>query len=46
MCDICGCTPCKCGDKVEEGKCAGCGKPSNECECEPKEKAEEVLPAE
>jgi len=37
MCDECGCTPCKCGAKVEEGVCEKCGKPPEECECEKEE---------
>ena len=35
MCQVCGCTPCeKCGGKIENEVCAGCGKSSTECACE------------
>lgn len=36
MCDVCGCTPCKCGKEIVDGVCSGCGKPADECTCEEK----------
>jgi hypothetical protein len=33
MCKTCGCTPCKCGEKIVNGVCEGCGKPYDECTC-------------
>jgi len=35
MCQECGCEPCaKCGAKIEDGKCSGCGKQAKDCDCE------------
>ena len=36
MCKTCGCTPCKCGGKIVNGVCEGCGKPYDNCTCEKK----------
>lgn len=42
MCQTCGCSPCKaCGRDIEDGVCAGCQKPSDECTCEPLEEEED-----
>jgi len=34
MCKSCGCTLCRCGRKIVDGVCEGCGKPYDECTCE------------
>lgn len=34
MCKTCGCMSCKCGRKIVDGVCEGCGKPYDECTCE------------
>lgn len=36
MCQTCGCTPCKCGRKIVNGVCEGCGKAYDDCTCEKK----------
>jgi hypothetical protein len=36
MCKVCGCTPCKCGKKIVNGKCEGCGKELDKCTCKKK----------
>lgn len=33
MCKTCGCTPCKCGRKIVNKVCEGCGKPYDDCTC-------------
>lgn len=33
MCKSCGCSPCKCGRKIVNKVCSGCGKKYNDCDC-------------
>ena len=35
MCKGCGCIACKCGRKIVNGVCEGCGKPYDACTCKP-----------
>ncbi len=38
MCEGCGCMSCEtCGGRIEDGVCAGCGEPANDCTCQPQE---------
>ena len=34
MCKVCGCTACRCGRKIINKVCAGCGQSYNNCTCE------------
>ena len=42
MCKTCGCTPCKCGGKIVNGVCEGCGKPYDNCTCEKKQYSHQI----
>ena len=35
MCKSCGCMRCKCGRRIVNGVCEGCGKPYEACDCKP-----------